>query len=856
MMLPTTNNSKRSTPVLMALVLVAIFISCHDTLVEKTAGVQIDEGDLDEIPLSIKVNELSVNTATRAEEQSETPEEATADDNYVDDLWVFQYDESGNLLIVPRYYKVKEQEELANFPVYLKSNVSSNIYVVTNTQNETWASSYTDFNTIDKLKEQTLVNPRPVVLGSDNEGNYIPMEGMTEEPVTPSATVSEPIEVPVTRMYAKVKVRICYAELLPNYYNDIEVSYVYVENIPEYCKVTSISSDEDDEKKGVAFPEGTGFISKAINGEETEVNDDGYPYVIYVPENLRGETDNGEDAPDEKATNKVPDNALSITVQINFKNKDDDAVQTGIYTVYPGGNDYNNYNIRRNDVYRVTLNVGYPLEETPVPSANCICGFAGETLSFYPYYRVETGGNDNGYYDFKTYLDPTDGSKTINGLKIIWQTEGCIGDNSDGSKVFLRQDTSQEEDVLQYKIYVKTTAAGNAVIAAYSDAECTSEILWSWHIWVRDKEEGDPTNIANAITYYTYDWDDTGIHTDRTRILGYPVMSCNIGALADDHTTTSWSDYSRTYGTLYQWGRKDPFPPCKSNGRISNIYNYDETTANVVVYDNGNNKIDMTNNDGLAGDGDGFKVFNTIRTINLTTQTQAYGIEYSIQNPTMFISAAGKLSYSSSSFDNPNNYDNLGDWLPAHDDNLWGGIDDYTKSYTVYSIDGGDAFTASLKNNYGPEKTIFDPCPYGWRTAPGDIWLSFTIDGRNQSFNASNINCSETSTTEIDNNRGYHMYLQDWKRGQQSFFPTQGSRMPSGQPILGGVCGNYHNATADDLVDVKFNGTVYPQACKRVDILHLHAINTTSSKVNIYETGMTYYSRAVAGPVRCVRETK
>ncbi len=844
---------KYSTSLVLLLLAGALFVACQDTLIEEAAGVKINEGDLDEISLSIKVNELSVSNDSRDAEPSEKAEEATEEEKYVDDIWVFQYDASTqDLLIKPRYYTVAESydEQTDTWRVLLKRE-TSNIYVVTNTQNATWASSYTDFYTIDDLKNQTLVNPRPVALGDDNEGNYIPMEGVTEEEVTPN--VNELIEVPVTRMYAKVKVKINYAEHLPDYYDDIEVSYVYVENIPEYCQVTSISSE--DSEGAVDFPTGTAFISKALNGAETEVDDEGYPYVIYVPENLRGETDNYNDAPDEKATG-APDNALSIAVLINFKNKDDDVSQTSIYTVYPGGNNYNNFNIRRNDVYRVTLNVGYPLEETPLPSANCICGLAGETLSFYPYYREETGGNGESYYDFSNYLDPTNESKTIKGLKIIWQTEDCIGNNSDGSKVYLRQNTAEEEKVLQYKIYVKANAAGNAVIAAYNDDECEGDILWSWHIWVRDKAEGDPTNIANAITYYTYDWDDTGIHTDKARILGYPVMNCNLGALADKPASTAWSDYSKTYGTLYQWGRKDPFPPCKYNGRISNIYNYDEEKANVVVYDNGMEKISMTDNDGLVGSGDGFEVFNTIRTISLTTQTQAYGIEYSIQNPTMFISAADKLSYSSSSYDDPRNYDNLGDWLPGHDDYLWGGTDSYTKSYKVYSIDSGNSFTASLKDNYGPDKTIFDPCPYGWRTAPGDLWLGFTINGKNQSFDASNINCSETTTTEIDNNRGYHMYMQDWKSGQTSFFPTQGSRMPSGQPILGGICGNYHNATADELVDVKFDGTVYSAACERVDILHLHAINSSASKVNIFETGMTYYSRAVAGPVRCVRDTK
>lgn len=44
--------------------------------------------------------------------------------------------------------------------------------------------------------------------------------------------------------------------------------------------------------------------------------------------------------------------------------------------------------------------------------------------------------------------------------------------------------------------------------------------------------------------------------------------------------------------------------------------------------------------------------------------------------------------------------------------------------------------------------------------------------------------------------------------GMQSFFPTQGLRVPSGMFLRSSYCGNYHNATTD--------------LNNRVNILHIH----------------------------------
>lgn len=84
------------------------------------------------------------------------------------------------------------------------------------------------------------------------------------------------------------------------------------------------------------------------------------------------------------------------------------------------------------------------------------------------------------------------------------------------------------------------------------------------------------------------------------------------------------------------------------------------------------------------------------------------------------------------------------------------------------------------------------------------------------------------------------MYMQQWKEGPTSYFPMQGTRVGDGGGIRTSSCGNYHNATTD--------------TDNRVNILHIHKDH---SLFHIFEYQFYfYYVKSVAGPVRCVRDSK
>ncbi|MCC8095751.1 MAG: hypothetical protein LIP05_10555 [Tannerellaceae bacterium] len=103
-------------------------------------------------------------------------------------------------------------------------------------------------------------------------------------------------------------------------------------------------------------------------------------------------------------------------------------------------------------------------------------------------------------------------------------------------------------------IQVQTGATeGNAIVAAVDLT--TQEILWSWHLWVTNDTPDTHTTYHNGVTF----------------------MDRNLGAL-------SATPGRETYGLLYQWGRKDPFPGASPlTGTEQEIYDLSGTPVEIRI---------------------------------------------------------------------------------------------------------------------------------------------------------------------------------------------------------------------------------------------------------------------------------
>lgn len=249
---------------------------------------------------------------------------------------------------------------------------------------------------------------------------------------------------------------------------------------------------------------------------------------------------------------------------------------------------------------------------------------------------LSEGGNSNCYIishrgTYKIDATVRGNGKTVSGLaapsalepagaKLVWQSaKGMI------KKVSFDSEAKQI-------VFNAAKVNGNALIAALDGS---GKIIWSWHIWF-------PTD---EVTEFTTSQGDT-------------MMSFNLGAMH------SRSDDIGSYGLLYQWGRKDPFPgsPLMHGGSI--------TTVGVPVYDIDGNTV-------------------AIGSTSMYSTTDN-NLAFSIANPTVCIS-------------NNQQYASCRDWLKPAESNtaLWGNPRGSIRENGDY-------------HNLG-SKTYYDPCPKGWR---------------------------------------------------------------------------------------------------------------------------------------------
>lgn len=758
------------------------------------------EGELVETSLSLSVAGVKIigtpmntqSTRSALAQQTRTASNPEVLEKQVNDIWVFQFDAQGSKqLIAPRYYDQlsTDSEGKTPFNIMLRPYENCLLYIVANTNNATWAQNMAAYSVAD-LNKQTFTYQSETQL---YEGG-LPMVAQRTGTTIMAGTENK-LDIELKSLVAKL----CFGyKLADDIKGQIQVTKVQLSNIPDRVQL------------GHAFTQPTGTYPAA--GEFTSISgkyavapalEEGDTYTWYVPQNLQGCTENTEQ---ENKNNQAPSNALHIIAFV------DSQMDGGNYeyTLYPGENPVNDFNLKNGICYNVVMTLNSEKTDNRVLAspANCFVVKTGATLRFNPYVRNE---KDQGVEILKyaNYVNKT--NKQIVKANILWQTgDGsgnfAIGDNTNGDRVKI------ENGIITVKI---GNAEGNAVIAGY---DANENILWSWHIWVNNSS---PAHISRAVPYTTYQWDATGIHTELPRVKRQSVMSCNLGALADE----PGDNPQRTYGLWYQWGRKDPFPSGKESYHYGN-YEYSETYI-ISVYDAHAKKISMT----LPATSDS-NLFQ-----HVTTSSAIGTIDYAIKHPTHFI-----LSSSTN-----NNYD----WFWGHEDRLWGGTPFSTANAVFQTPEGG-----YLSDNGATEKSIFDPCPAGWMMPPADMWAGFTATGMSlydETFQK--INCMETSKTETRAARGYHIYMNGAKWDTSSglkaaFFPAAGIIDVNGIPVRNGVCGNYTTSTGS------INGTC--------SIYHLHAYANLSdeSEADISTPQVNLYGNSTAGEVRrgrgcsirCVRE--
>ena len=203
--------------------------------------------------------------------------------------------------------------------------------------------------------------------------------------------------------------------------------------------------------------------------------------------------------------------------------------------------------------------------------------------------------------------------------EVIWET-WCNGETvTEGSVV---KAVDFQEDYVYIQV-ADNYHPGNALVAVKNDS---GKILWSWHIWVPE----------TMFTMEAYDF------TAAPR-----MMSRNLGALID--TGASGTADSRSFGLLYEWGRKDPFIGARALGSAESA---------------------------------------TFSGTAMTTTTSAMSQDDAAAVPTTLVNVNGA-------------------WCPTNDNMFWGDLERDSKA----------------------GKTIYDPCPPGYRMPARSKYTIFTSNG-------------------------------------------------------------------------------------------------------------------------------
>lgn len=278
-----------------------------------------------------------------------------------------------------------------------------------------------------------------------------------------------------------------------------------------------------------------------------------------------------------------------------------------------------------------------------------------------------------GFHTESAYISPKS-------AKLLWQdVEGFI----DASSVRLGGDGRC--------YYVANQNVGNAVIAVYSGEDQTGDILWSWHIWgVGDEMPSDEEYTNKVGSKFT-------------------VMDRTLGA----HSKTS------LYATLYQWGRKDPFP----------------NTSTYYV-------------DGVATD---------VETSFPIYVSQTGTIVETVQHP-------GEMQ---KYIDNTH-----GNWMAEANNYLWGDANLTKPAWPDYLED------PIACAGWTDVKTIYDPSPVGYRVANKYTWTGFVkrSDGNTAGISGTTSRLDYINYVKYDN--GYYFKKND-SDTEGTFYPQTGSRYGS-----------------------------------------------------------------------------
>lgn len=415
------------------------------------------------------------------------------------------------------------------------------------------------------------------------------------------------------------------------------------------------------------------------------------------------------------------------------------------------------------------------------------------------------GGNDDGLIYYPNHnnerMNSTDLTSSGNDAVLVWQDSP---DLIDPASVHI------DNGNIVFRIRKQTLAEGNAVVAVRNSAKT---ILWSWHIWVTPYKSNFYSGVVSfetktGHTYgfapYNLGWCEPHVAQDSRKfelqalidMSAYGINEKKTVSIPGEFTLMEFKASDGGDNTYYQWGRKDPM--------LGGIYNTDTPTYKYWKPSKKPNP---------EWDSDEFtmenkQIFNQYKQDDLDYSfcknpgdlvddsheaSRGVTIGYAIQHPYMFITN----SYENANprpeeKDNPDAFNYRNHWhipykdLPEGDpvDYLSNGTHILFNAWNAKADKPGVLYSSSptddekVQNAMAVTKSVYDPCPPGFKMPPIDALYSIYTEKTDVSYqgNKWTMNIGGKSITfPLTGIRNYALRSTEWTSVQPLTGVSDGS---------------------------------------------------------------------------------
>lgn len=305
------------------------------------ADPEIETPETVEATVSLSVNDFISSDGTRAS----TP--GNSDEMRIINALVFQFDANTGELLKnsDELLQPEDADGANNFKVGFINDKESIIAIIANIHDVEWIyEDYStrkvkeDFKKYDTFLEVSLPTERVGYLQSTGiHTTGIPMFGVSKKiTITNKAFVMVPME----RLFARVDVTVDF-NAVSAVGTKFNITNLIYRNIPGYCRLKSLA--ESDDVQG-AYPEGIEWKTYDAEGVSS--------FSLFMPGNLQGKV-SGMTSKQNADTDQIPEHALAIDLTIHYDKEG--VTKEHTYTVYPGLDEINDFNVKRNRIYDVNI---------------------------------------------------------------------------------------------------------------------------------------------------------------------------------------------------------------------------------------------------------------------------------------------------------------------------------------------------------------------------------------------------------------------------------------------------------------------------------------------------------------------